>query len=120
MKLKMTALPIDTRLGVYAEEQAEIRTFTLDMELEYDATKAIAEDALQYAIDYAELETDIREFVASRSWQLVETLVYETAKRVAERYAPVQYAQVTVHKPQAMRYAENVSLQAVYHKQKGE
>lgn len=119
MKLKIEALPIQTRLGVYPEEQEAARTFTMDVELDYDAQQAVAGDDLDHAIDYDVIEREIRVFAASRDWKLVETLAYETAKRVAELHILVHHVAVTVHKPQAMNYAKNVSLTAVYETHRG-
>jgi dihydroneopterin aldolase len=118
MKLSIHALPIEARLGIYAEEQAELRTFTIDLTLEYDATIAVAEDDFAHAVDYAALEENLRSLAASRPWQLVETLAYHLAKSVVDSHNRVAWALVTVHKPQAMRYAQDVTLQVKY--QRGE
>lgn len=119
MKLFIEQLPIETRLGIFDEEQAEVRIFTVDIELEYNAAQAIAGDDFAYAVDYAVLEGGIRAHASSKNWQLVETLADSIANYVGESHILIQNVIVTVHKPQAMRFAKNVSLRAYYEAKEG-
>lgn len=114
MKLTIRDLAVSAVLGIYPEEQAAPREFVMTIELEYDAAAAIAEDDFAHAVDYAALETEMRGMVASRRWNLIETLAHATAKFVVDSHDKVALATVTIDKPQAMRYAASVAATATY------
>ena len=74
----------------------------LNVELWLDFNAAARNDDLAHSIDYAQLAEDLQAFIKNSQFQLVETLVLETAKFILDHYPKTQAAQVSVCKPNAI------------------
>ncbi|TDC77120.1 dihydroneopterin aldolase [Streptomyces hainanensis] len=86
--------------GVLPHERAEGQTFVVDVRLGVDTRAAAADDDLAKTVHYGVLAEQITAVVTGEPCDLVETL----AQRIADRclgHQPVQWTEVTVHKPQA-------------------
>jgi len=66
------ALKVETLIGVYEFERNEKQVLFLDLELEFDCTKAGKTDDLQYALDYDRLSKIIREWSSAQTFELLE------------------------------------------------
>ncbi|MCW2817152.1 MAG: dihydroneopterin aldolase [Nocardioides sp.] len=86
--------------GVFDFERREGQTFVIDLVLGMDTRPAAASDDLHDTVDYGSLVASVKAAVEKDPVDLIETL----AQRIADVClldARVQWARVTVHKPDA-------------------
>jgi 7,8-dihydroneopterin aldolase/epimerase/oxygenase len=86
--------------GVLEAERREGQTFVIDLALGVDSRPAAASDDLRDTVDYGSLVEQVKAAVEKDPVDLIETL----AQRIADVClldARVQWARVTVHKPDA-------------------
>jgi dihydroneopterin aldolase len=91
--------------GCTPEEKEKGQDFLVDIELEYDAARAVEEDDLAEAVDYDALATEVYELVTRERYDLIETLASRIAERVMET-TPASRLLVRVHKPHAPMHQE--------------
>lgn len=86
--------------GVFEFEKREGQTFVIDLVLGLDTRPAAASDDLHHTVDYGSLVASVKAAVEKDPVDLIETL----AQRIADVClldARVEWARVTVHKPDA-------------------
>jgi dihydroneopterin aldolase len=86
--------------GVFEAERREGQTFVIDLALGLDTAPAAASDDLRDTVDYGSLVGNVKAAVEKDPVDLIETL----AQRIADVCLwddRVQWARVTVHKPDA-------------------
>jgi dihydroneopterin aldolase len=86
--------------GVFDAERRDGQTFVIDLALGIDSTPAAASDDLRDTVDYGSLVAQVKAAVEKDPVDLIETL----AQRIADVClwdGRVQWARVTVHKPDA-------------------
>jgi 7,8-dihydroneopterin aldolase/epimerase/oxygenase len=86
--------------GVFDFEKREGQTFVIDLSLGVETARAAASDDLHDTVDYGSLVASVKAVVEKDPVDLIETL----AQRIADVClldARVQWARVTVHKPDA-------------------
>jgi 7,8-dihydroneopterin aldolase/epimerase/oxygenase len=86
--------------GVFDFERREGQIFRVDLVLGVDTRPAARSDDLQDAVDYGTLVAAVKKVVENDPVDLIETL----AQRIADvclADGRVQWAEVTVHKPDA-------------------
>lgn len=86
--------------GVFAFEKRDGQTFVIDLTLALDTTAAAASDDLRDTVDYGSLVASVKAAVEKDPVDLIETL----AQRIADVCLTddrVQWARVSVHKPDA-------------------
>ncbi|WP_426242748.1 dihydroneopterin aldolase [Nocardioides sp. LHG3406-4] len=86
--------------GVFEFERREGQTFVIDLTLGVDTRPAAVSDGLHDTVDYGSVVAAVKVAVEHDPVDLIETL----AQRIADVClldARVQWARVTVHKPQA-------------------
>jgi dihydroneopterin aldolase len=86
--------------GVFEHERRDGQTFVIDLALGIDSRPAAASDDLRETVDYGSLVDQVKAAVEKDPVDLIETL----AQRIADVClwdARVEWARVTVHKPDA-------------------
>ena len=86
--------------GVFDFERREGQTFVIDLALGVDTSPAAASDDLRDTVDYGSLVGSVKAAVEKDPVDLIETL----AQRIADVClldGRVEWARVTVHKPDA-------------------
>jgi dihydroneopterin aldolase len=99
-RMAVTGIVCQGHHGVFDFERREGQPFVVDLVLALDTTPAAASDDLHDTVDYGSLVTSVKAAVETDPVDLIETL----AQRIADVClldARVQWAQVTVHKPEA-------------------
>jgi 7,8-dihydroneopterin aldolase/epimerase/oxygenase len=86
--------------GVFDHERRDGQRFVVDLELGVDTAPAAASDDLRDTIDYGSLVDDVKAAVEGDPVDLIETLATRIAG-VCLLDARVEWAKVTVHKPDA-------------------
>ena len=86
--------------GVFEHERRDGQAFVIDLALGIDSRPAAASDDLRDTVDYGNLVAQVKAAVEKDPVDLIETL----AQRIADVClwdARVEWARVTVHKPDA-------------------
>ena len=105
--LNITALKVNTKIGVYAWEQRINQQLLIDMSLNADFSNC--QDELNNALDYAALCETVTQFVESKSFQLIETVANDVAQLIKETFKVSQLT-VAVSKPHAVKNAANIQV----------
>ena len=99
-ELAVTGIRCYGHHGVFEFERREGQTFVIDLALGVDTTAAAASDDLRDTVDYGSLVASVKAAVEKDPVDLIETL----AQRIADVCllgGRVEWARVTVHKPDA-------------------
>lgn len=86
--------------GVFEHERRDGQLFVIDLTLGVDTRPAAASDALADTVDYGSLVAEVARAVANDPVDLIETLA-ERIAGVCLLDSRVEWARVTVHKPDA-------------------
>ncbi len=99
-ELALTGLACWGHHGVFEHERREGQQFVIDLVLGFDSAPAAASDDLSRTVDYGSLALSVKAAVEQDPVDLIETL----AQRIADVClldSRVEWARVTVHKPDA-------------------
>jgi 7,8-dihydroneopterin aldolase/epimerase/oxygenase len=99
-ELAVTGIECWGHHGVFDFERREGQTFVVDLVLGLDTAPAAASDDLRDTVDYGSLVASVKAAVETDPVDLIETLVQRIAG-VCLLDARVDWARVTVHKPDA-------------------
>ncbi|QZY29407.1 dihydroneopterin aldolase [Nocardioides coralli] len=86
--------------GVFEHERRDGQVFVIDLTLGLDTAPAARSDDLRDTVDYGSLVEKVKAAVESDPVDLIETLA-ERVARTCLSAGRVEWARVTVHKPQA-------------------
>jgi D-erythro-7,8-dihydroneopterin triphosphate epimerase len=111
MIVKIKNLRLRAIIGVNEWERVGPQDVTLNIELEYDASKAAASDAIADAVDYHAIKHRILAEVEQSRFGLLEKLAAHVLGIVMSD-ARVGHAVVEIDKPHALRFADSVSVTA--------
>ncbi|TAL60644.1 MAG: dihydroneopterin aldolase [Legionella sp.] len=105
--LNITALQVNTYIGVYAWEQRIKQKLLLDISIVSDFSAC--QDNITNTVDYAALCQSVCEYVESKSFQLIETVANEVATWVQTQFT-IKQITVSVSKPHAVKNAGNIQV----------
>jgi len=105
--LRISALSINTRIGVHAWEQRISQKLLLDIEIPIDLSACNNE--LTNTIDYDALCQCVTTFVESNAFTLIETVAEQVAQLIKETFK-VTTLTVSVSKPHAIKNAGNICV----------
>jgi 7,8-dihydroneopterin aldolase/epimerase/oxygenase len=86
--------------GVFEHEKRQGQSFVVDLTLGVDTAPAAASDDLRDTVDYGSLVASVKQAVEADPVDLIETLAQRLAD-VCLRDGRVEWARITVHKPEA-------------------
>lgn len=109
-KIRITNLRLRTIIGAHDWEREVQQDVVVNITLDYDATKGIASDDLRKTVDYKALTKQIVKEVEASRFFLLEKLSGRILDIVTAHPA-VREAVVRVDKPQALRFADSVSVE---------
>lgn len=109
-RIRITNLRLRTIIGAHDWERKVQQDVVVNITLDYDATKAIASDDLRKTVDYKALTKQIVKEVEASRFFLLEKLSGGILDIVTAHPA-VREAAVRVDKPQALRFADSVSVE---------
>ncbi|RBP32479.1 D-erythro-7,8-dihydroneopterin triphosphate epimerase [Marinobacter pelagius] len=108
-RVRIKNLLLRAYIGIKEEEINNQQDVVINVELTYDAGDAIHQNAIEAALNYRTITKQIIAHVDGNRFALLERLTHEVLSIVMEHGA-VQWAQVEIDKPHALRYAESVSV----------
>src|SRR5690554_5850219 len=101
--IHIEGLRVDALVGVHAHERDGRQPLLFDLELAFDNRVAAASDDVGDALDYAAVCEAVREHVAGREDQLLETLLETLAGALLARFPAARRLRLRVDKPEAAR-----------------
>lgn len=110
-KIILKGLRLKAFHGYYAEEQRIGGDYAIDLEFYYNIEKAAATDALEDAINYEEIFSLCKSEM-ERPRKLIETVGYDMARKIKEKYPSMEKILLTIHKlnPPVSGQVERVSI----------
>jgi 7,8-dihydroneopterin aldolase/epimerase/oxygenase len=99
-ELTVTGVECSGYHGVFEHEKREGQPFVVDLTLGLDTRAAAASDDLRDTVDYGSLVAAVKAAVETDPVDLIETLAQRLAD-VCLRDVRVEWARITVHKPDA-------------------
>jgi len=109
-KLRVSGLAVSALIGVRAWERQVRQRLLIDLELDTDAGRAAATDAIADALDYGTIARRVVDIVTAAQFQLIETLAEHIAQQLLNDFA-VNRVKVVVHKPAAIPNAHDTSIE---------
>ena len=99
MRLSIKSAQFYSYHGVKQEEQTLGGKYEVDLDLYYDATQAIINDDVKYALNYEEAFYCIEEVIGGdEGYNLVETIANEILQMAMEKFPNLEKASVRVRK----------------------
>ncbi|WP_100637851.1 dihydroneopterin triphosphate 2'-epimerase [Marinobacter salexigens] len=114
-RVEIKDLLLRAYIGIKEEEINNQQDVIINVRLTYDATEAISRNEISAALNYRTITKQIIGHVDGNRFALLERLTHEVLNIVMEHTA-VQWAQVKVDKPHALRYTESVSIRLEAHR----
>ncbi|HUI92136.1 MAG TPA: dihydroneopterin aldolase [Chitinivibrionales bacterium] len=110
VKMTIVDLLLRTVIGDNEWERDVKQDVILNISFEFDASRAVASDALADTVNYKQLKRKIIAEVENSHYRLIEKLAARVLSIVMED-PRVTGATVRVDKPQALRYARSVAVE---------
>ena len=109
MIIKIENLRLKTIIGVFDWEKKKKQDVTINIELEFDGTNAAESDKIEDTVDYKFLNKRIIDYVKKGNFNLLEKMAVCIGNIIMEDKR-IKKAIVKVDKPNALRFADSVSL----------
>lgn len=106
-QLEISALEVNTHIGVYPWEQRIKQKLLLDIQISRPIQPY--EDDLANTIDYHELCERVTQYLEDHTFQLIETVAEKTSELI-KKICPDTQANIRVSKPGAIKNAAQVSI----------
>ncbi|MBD3657298.1 MULTISPECIES: dihydroneopterin triphosphate 2'-epimerase [Marinobacter] len=113
--VRIKNLLLRTYIGIKEEEINNQQDVLINVRLTYDASEAVNNNEIESALNYRTITKQIIRHVDGNRFALLERLTHEVLSIVMEHEA-VQWAEVEIDKPHALRYAESVSVTLQAHR----
>jgi dihydroneopterin aldolase len=99
-KIIISGLEVFAYHGCTPQEKERGQKFVIDIELEYDASAAVADDDLGKAVDYDQLAAEVYDIATRERYDLIETLASRIGKHITATTNALSVL-VRVGKPEA-------------------
>lgn len=99
--LKIKGLEIFAHHGVFPAEKELGQKFIIDLQLDYDMTKAGRTGDLTQSVHYGDLSQQLTSWCQSRQEDLIETVAYHLVEQIFSHYPLVSRVSLTLKKPWA-------------------
>lgn len=106
-------LRLRTFIGIKEEEINNKQDVIIQVKIKYDCHRASLSDNVDDALNYRTITKKIIDYVENHNFALLERLVKEVLL-IASEHPWIQWAEVEIEKPFALRYADSVSLSMQY------
>ena len=111
--IRIHGLKVRSLIGVYERERLAPQWLVIHVELEYDASRAIASDALADAVDYEAICNRLGELAARSRFILLESFAAAALAQLRELPAVTRIA-LRVLKPAAIPAADAIEVALAY------
>ncbi|MFH1761424.1 MAG: FolB domain-containing protein [bacterium] len=107
--IRIKDLTLRAIIGINDWERKKSQDIIINIEMEYNAQKAVETDDIAFALDYKTITKKIISEVGKTKFYLLEKLTAHILRIIMKNNA-VLTAAVRVDKPHALRYSESVSF----------
>ncbi|HET8800303.1 MAG TPA: dihydroneopterin triphosphate 2'-epimerase [Marinobacter sp.] len=114
-RVRIKDLHLRAYIGIKEEEINNRQDVLINVCLTYDATDAVIRNEISAALNYRTITKQIIQHVDGNRFALLERLTHEVLSIVMEHEA-VQWAEVEIDKPHALRFADSVSVRLEAHR----
>ncbi|KHT63070.1 D-erythro-7,8-dihydroneopterin triphosphate epimerase [Photobacterium gaetbulicola] len=111
--IKITNLRLRTYIGFNEDERQKQQDIVINAEIHYPANNLCLSDDVENALNYKTICKSIIQHVENGKFLLLEKLTSDVLGLCID-HPWVSYAQVTIDKPHALRFADSVSLTLSY------
>lgn len=113
MHINIKNLRLRTFIGFNEEEKNKQQDIVINAHISYVPDSEVSQDNVDSILDYKSITKNIIRHVEQGSFLLLEKLVLDVLE-LCTRNSLVDYANVTIDKPHALRFADSVSVSAEY------
>jgi D-erythro-7,8-dihydroneopterin triphosphate epimerase len=107
--VKIKNLALRTVIGFNQWERNKKQDVVLNIEMEFEAKKALESDNVKDSLDYKKMKNEIIAGVEASNFNLLESLADHVLK-IVMNHPQVLAAKVEVDKPHSLRFAKSVSV----------
>lgn len=108
-RIRVKDLRLRTYIGINEDEILNKQDVLINLTIMYKAVDAVRDNDIDTALNYRTITKAIIAHVENNRFSLLERLTQEILDLVMSRPS-VEYAEVEVDKPHALRFAESVSI----------
>lgn len=108
-RIRVKDLRLRTYIGINEDEILNKQDVLINLTILYKAVDAVRDNDIDTALNYRTITKAIIAHVENNRFSLLERLTQEILDLVMSRPS-VEYAEVEVDKPHALRFAESVSI----------
>lgn len=98
----LRSLRVECIVGIHPHERETPQSVLFDIDLDYDFAAAAAADAIDGAVDYSAVASQVAELATRRQFQLIETMAEESAAMLLAQFPRVGAVRIEVRKPAAV------------------
>lgn len=108
-QISIQGLRLEAILGFWPEERTQKQRVIIHITFDIDDAEAVANDKVDYAVDYQKLVEEIIEKVPATEFNLIEKLT-QFVMDIVMNHPRVRYTKVVVEKPDApVRFIDSIS-----------
>ena len=108
-KIFINDLQVETVIGIFDWEREIKQTISINLEMEFDISKAAKSDDINDSLDYKKVSKRIISLCEKADSYLVENLIEKIAQVVLKEF-PVSKVTVSLEKPGALRDSKSVGI----------
>ncbi len=98
----LQGLRVECIVGIHPHERERPQSVLFDIDLDYDFAAAATADAIDGAVDYSAVASQVAELAKRRQFQLIETMAEESAAMLLAQFPQVGAVRIEVRKPAAV------------------
>ena len=107
LEIEIKNLRMRAIIGFNDWEREKPQDVVISVGFTYDASKAIADDAVEHAVNYRTITKEIIREVEKSSFNMVEALA-DMIYNLVHSYDGVKKVRVVLEKPNCLRYCDNL------------
>jgi len=108
-KVFIRNLEVESIIGIFQWEREVRQLISVDIEMDFDNTKAAKSDSIEDALNYKLVGKRVTAFIEASKFKLVEALAEQISEIILKEF-PVDRVKVTLSKPGAMRGSKAVGI----------
>ena len=108
-KIFINDLQVETVIGIFDWEREIKQTISINLEMEFDISKAAQSDDINDSLNYKKVSKRIISLCEKADSYLVENLIEKIAQVVLKEF-PVSKVTVSLEKPGALRGSKSVGI----------
>lgn len=112
--IKIHNLRLRTYIGFNPEEKKKRQDVVINIEISYLVKQSVLDDTVEDALNYKTLTKRVIQHVEEGRFLLLEKLVADVL-HICSEHSCVEQANVSIAKPNALRFADSVSVSLAYH-----